>query len=108
LIQSEPAQAGCVPFVVAVSTTGANIASATNLYNQRPTWLDNAHRRPDEAVFAAYGWPAGLSDDEILARLLAQNLERAAGQGQAQPDEEGAKDGEEDAKGSYIRGLARL
>ena len=30
----------------------------TNLYNQRPTWLDMAHRRLDEAVFAAYGWPA--------------------------------------------------
>lgn len=28
----------------------------TNLYNERPTWLDNAHRRLDEAAFAAYGW----------------------------------------------------
>jgi hypothetical protein len=27
----------------------------TNLYNQRPTWLMNAHRALDEAVFAAYG-----------------------------------------------------
>ena len=36
--------------------------------------------RLDEVVFAAYGWPADLSDDEILARLLALNLERAAGQ----------------------------
>ena len=26
----------------------------TNLYNARPTWLDLAHRRLDEAVFAAY------------------------------------------------------
>jgi hypothetical protein len=49
----------------------------TNLYNQRPTWLDNAHRKLDEAVFAAYGWPSDLSDDEILARLLALNLQRA-------------------------------
>jgi hypothetical protein len=49
----------------------------TNLYNARPTWLDNAHRRLDAAVFAAYGWPAGLADDEILARLLALNLARA-------------------------------
>ena len=48
----------------------------TNLYNERPTWLDIAHREVDEAVFAAYGWPAGLSEDEILARLLALNLER--------------------------------
>src|SRR5258708_29952690 len=64
---------------------GANEAdlkkrTLTNLYNQRPTWLDNAHRRLDEAAFAAYGWPEGLSDDEVLARLLALNLERAARQ----------------------------
>jgi len=26
----------------------------TNLYNERPTWLDLAHRRLDQAVFAAY------------------------------------------------------
>ena len=39
----------------------------TNLYNARPTWLDNAHRKLDAAVFAAYGWPATLTDDEILA-----------------------------------------
>jgi type II restriction/modification system DNA methylase subunit YeeA len=49
----------------------------TNLYNQRPAWLDNIHRELDETVAAAYGWPADLSDDEILARLLALNLERA-------------------------------
>lgn len=49
----------------------------TNLYNERPTWLDLAHRRLDEAVFAAYGWPADLSDEDLLARLLALNLERA-------------------------------
>ena len=48
----------------------------TNLYNARPTWLDLAHTRLDEAVFAAYGWPADLSDGEIIARLLALNLER--------------------------------
>ena len=47
----------------------------TNLYNTRPTWLDNAHRMLDAAVYAAYGWPAELPDDEILARLLARNKE---------------------------------
>ena len=51
----------------------------TNLYNERPTWLDLAHRELDEAVFAAYGWPPDLTDDQILERLLALNLERAAG-----------------------------
>jgi len=50
----------------------------TNLYNQRPTWLEMAHRKLDEAVLAAYGWPHDVSDEEILARLLALNLERAA------------------------------
>jgi hypothetical protein len=49
----------------------------TKLYNQRPAWLDHAHRRLDEAVFAAYGWPADLTDDEILANLLELNLGRA-------------------------------
>ena len=49
----------------------------TNLYNQRPTWLDLAHRKLDEAALDAYGWPHELSDEEILERLLALNLERA-------------------------------
>ncbi len=49
----------------------------TNLYNQRPTWLANAHADLDAAVFAAYGWPANLTDTEILERLLALNLVRA-------------------------------
>lgn len=49
----------------------------TNLYNQRPTWLENAHAALDVAVSQAYGWPADLADSEILERLLALNLERA-------------------------------
>lgn len=56
----------------------------TNLYNARPAWLDNAHRELDDAVAAAYGWPdytPAMPDDEILKRLLAMNLERAAKQG---------------------------
>jgi hypothetical protein len=57
----------------------------TNLYNQRPTWLDLAHRQLDHAVLDAYGWPHDLPDDEILARLLALNLERAAQAGPALP-----------------------
>ncbi len=50
----------------------------TNLYNERPSWLDLAHKRLDAAVAAAYGWPADLSDDEMLSRLLELNLARAA------------------------------
>ena len=49
----------------------------TNLYNQRPTWLDLAHRKLDDAVLDAYGWPHDLSDEGIGSRLLALNLERA-------------------------------
>jgi hypothetical protein len=36
-----------------------------NLYDQRPAWLDSAHRELDEAVAAAYGRPTDLSGDEI-------------------------------------------
>jgi hypothetical protein len=49
----------------------------TNLYNERPAWLDLAHRKLDQAVFAAYGWDHELSDGDILARLLELNNERA-------------------------------
>lgn len=49
----------------------------TNLYNERPDWLEAAHKKLDAAVFDAYGWPHELVDEEILARLLALNLERA-------------------------------
>jgi type II restriction/modification system DNA methylase subunit YeeA len=50
----------------------------TNLYNARPAWLEDAHRKLDAAVFAAYGWPDTLTDVEILERLLALNQQRAA------------------------------
>jgi hypothetical protein len=53
----------------------------TNLYNTRPTWLDNAHQTLDQTVAAAYGWPdytPAMQDEDILRRLLALNLERAA------------------------------
>ncbi|MDQ3694336.1 MAG: class I SAM-dependent DNA methyltransferase [Chloroflexota bacterium] len=53
----------------------------TNLYNERPAWLDHAHAALDRAVWAAYGWddpePAAVPEDQILARLLALNQERS-------------------------------
>jgi hypothetical protein len=64
-----------------VSAAKLEKRSLTNRYNERPAWLANAHRRLDEAVFAAYGWPPHLSDDDLLARLLALNPERAASTG---------------------------
>ena len=51
----------------------------TNLYNARPQWLANAHRDLDAAVAAAYGWPADISEDEILRRLLELNRARSGG-----------------------------
>jgi hypothetical protein len=54
----------------------------TALYNTRGrpegAWLDNLHRDLDAAVAAAYGWPADISDDDALSRLLALNLARTA------------------------------
>lgn len=47
-------------------------------YNLRPAWLDLAHRKLDEAVAAAYGWPPDLTDEQILERLLTLNLERSS------------------------------
>ena len=55
----------------------------TNLYNERPAWLDLTHKKLDAAVAAAYGWPADLTDEQILEKLLALNLERAAEQAKA-------------------------
>jgi len=48
----------------------------TNLYNEKPSWLENAHRLLDEAVTSAYGWSADLSDEEILKNLLKLNQSR--------------------------------
>jgi type II restriction/modification system DNA methylase subunit YeeA len=48
----------------------------TNLYNERPTWLANAHDDLDRAVLDAYGWPVDLDDNAIRERLLELNLER--------------------------------
>jgi type II restriction/modification system DNA methylase subunit YeeA len=54
----------------------------THLYNElaegKCAWLENAHRKLDEAVSAAYGWPAALTDQQILERLLALNQTRAS------------------------------
>ena len=40
--------------------------------------LKQIHDDLDAAVFEAYGWPADLSDEEILQRLVELNAERAA------------------------------
>ena len=48
----------------------------TALYNEAPEWLTEAHRGLDEAVAAAYGWPASISDEDALTNLLSLNLSR--------------------------------
>jgi len=53
----------------------------TNLYNERPSWLAQAHTRLDGAVLEAYGWAPATATDELLAKLLALNLERALPRG---------------------------
>jgi len=54
----------------------------TALYGTRGkpegAWLDNLHAALDAAVAAAYGWPADITDEDALARLLALNMERGA------------------------------
>ncbi len=74
----------------------------TNLYNDHPTWLQNAHKALDEAVAEAYGWgedwKAGkLTEDEILARLFRLNQERAAAQGAALSAPQPSTEEEEEA-----------
>jgi type II restriction/modification system DNA methylase subunit YeeA len=53
----------------------------TNLYNEKPAWLRQAHERLDRAVHDAYGWPYPLDEEDILARLLLLNLERGLSPG---------------------------
>ena len=53
----------------------------TVLYNERCSGrfdeLDRLHRELDAAVHRAYGWHLGMTDEAILAALLALNQERA-------------------------------
>lgn len=71
--------------ILPVDEKAANILkkrTLTNLYNARPTWLENAHRALDEAVAGAYGWEEDfksgkLTNEEILKRLFELNQERA-------------------------------
>ncbi|MEQ8283392.1 MAG: class I SAM-dependent DNA methyltransferase [Parvibaculum sp.] len=49
----------------------------TKLYNERPAWLEHAHKELDAAVADAYGWSADISDEDALAALLELNKARA-------------------------------
>jgi hypothetical protein len=39
-----------------------------------------AHDKLDKALLGAYGWQHDISDEDMVARLLALNLEWAGGQ----------------------------
>ncbi len=49
----------------------------TTLYNERPAWLTNAHAKLDAAVATGYGFNVDLTNEQILEKLLALNIERA-------------------------------
>jgi type II restriction/modification system DNA methylase subunit YeeA len=55
------------------------LRTLTKLYNAMPSWLRDAHATLDHAVLTAYGWPPDITDDDLLARLLDLNLNRADG-----------------------------
>jgi hypothetical protein len=52
-------------------------------YSSPPRIFLRIHAKLDAAVAPVYGWPADLNDEEMLERLLALNMERAAEEKQA-------------------------
>ena len=46
----------------------------TNLYNEHPQWLFDAHAHLDATVAAAYGWDAGIANDSVLSKLMTQHI----------------------------------
>jgi len=57
----------------------------TDLYNEPPAWLLEAHRQLDEAVAAAYGWSVDIAIDELLRHLLELNLVRSSTKSRSKP-----------------------
>jgi type II restriction/modification system DNA methylase subunit YeeA len=82
LVRDEPEVVPGYPIRIlpkdAVAAATLRERTLTNLYNRCPQWLVDAHRDLDTAVAAAYGWPADISDEDVLARLLELNLSRNA------------------------------
>ena len=60
------------------AATSLKNRTLTKLYNERPQWLADVHAALDAAVAAAYGWPADISDDDVLRELLDLNRARSA------------------------------
>ena len=82
LVRSEPEVVPGYPDRILPKDTVAEATlrerTLTNLYNQRPQWLVDAHRDLDAAVAAAYGWHADITEEDALAKLLELNHSRVA------------------------------
>lgn len=76
------------------ASKGAKPMTLTRLYNERPTWLAQAHAKLDAAVVEAYGWPRDIDDVTIRSNLLDLNLkcEAAGGGSTSEDDVEGDAD----------------
>ena len=55
---------------------GVKKGTLTDLYNENPTWLQNAHKELDDAVLDAYGWVSDIDQSEIIGQLLNLNHTR--------------------------------
>src|SRR5690606_4426056 len=69
--------------------------------------LNEHHEALDAAVAAAYDWPADLAEDEIIARLVALNAERAREEARGEfrwlrPDYQRPRYGREGAGGEQM------
>jgi hypothetical protein len=53
--------------------------TVTGLYNDNPTWLQEAHRELDDLVLKAYGWNSSVSDEEIISGLRLLNTGKQDG-----------------------------
>jgi type II restriction/modification system DNA methylase subunit YeeA len=57
---------------------GLERRTLTNLYNEMPAWLRDAHGAIDAGVLSAYGYRTDITDDRLLESLFALNQERGA------------------------------
>lgn len=67
-------------------TAGASLTEAERAVHEAGCigLLDHLHQRLDAAVLGAYGWPADLSAQEAVVRLVALNRQRAAEEGRGE------------------------
>ncbi|NLS69343.1 class I SAM-dependent DNA methyltransferase [Bradyrhizobium brasilense] len=80
LVKTEPEVVSKFPDRIlptnAAATAALRSRTLTNLYNEPPRWLLDAHAQLDRAVAHAYGWPDDISETDALAKLLDCNLVR--------------------------------